>query len=154
MLAAAGLAVAGCSAPPKPEVTFYAAGHSVAVRPTQHCDENVENCSADPDAAAVLRVPAGRPLQISVDDGVAATPWQVVFRYRVPGGERVDGRSEVFAPDKQFAYTLRLPEEGAQLETVEVHQFGAVLFQRVDGGIDFPTRATWVLSVDDRDDRG
>ncbi|SHE80043.1 Protein of unknown function [Streptoalloteichus hindustanus] len=150
LMAAVGLAVAGCSAPPKPEVTFFSAGRSVATGPSQHCDERVENCTADPDAVAALRVPADRPLQISVDDSVAATPWQVVFRYRLPNGDRVDGRSEVFPPDKQFAYTLRLPERGAQLETAEVHQFGAVLFQRVDGGVDFPTRATWVLSVDDR----
>ncbi|WP_229686111.1 DUF2771 family protein [Longimycelium tulufanense] len=150
LVAGVGLLAASCSAPPRPEVSFFANNRTVAVGPTQFCDENLENCGADPQAEAVLRVPAGKPLQISVAKEIAAAPWQVVFRYRLPGGERVDGRSEVFRPGEQLAYSLRLPEAGAQLETAEIHQFGAVMLQRPDGGVDFPARATWVLSVDDR----
>ena len=151
LLAAAGVTLAGCAAPAPPTVTFYAAGKTVVTGPAQHCDVQVENCSADPDAHAVLRVPPGSPLQISVDSHVGETPWQVVFRYRDAAGTPIEGRSAVFyGESKRLAYTLRLPATSAQLETVEIQQFGGVLAARQDGGVDFITRGTWVLSVDDR----
>jgi hypothetical protein len=142
--------VAGCSEPaPPPEVTFAADGSTVTARPTQYCDVNVQDCQADPKAAVTLRVPPGQPLEVSVPGSVSEAPWQVVFRYRSKDGTSAQARSTVFAAGERSAYTLRLPEEQAQLETVEVQQFGAAMVPREDG-VDFATRATWVLSVDDR----
>ncbi|MFB9908876.1 DUF2771 family protein [Allokutzneria oryzae] len=151
LLAAAGATLAGCAAPTPPNVTFYAAGKTAVTGPAQHCDVLVENCTADTEAHAVLRVPPGKPLQISVDSHIGETPWQVVFRYRDAAGTPIEGRSAVFFGESQrLAYTLRLPTDTAQLETVEIQQFGGVLAARQDGGVDFVTRGTWVLSVDDR----
>ncbi|HEY8374814.1 MAG TPA: DUF2771 family protein [Pseudonocardiaceae bacterium] len=150
LLAATGFLLASCATSPSaPEVTFYAAGKSVRVGPAQYCDAELNDCTVSARSLAVLRVPPGRPLQISVPGSVAEAPWQVVFRYRLPNGERVDARSSVFRPGEQYAYTLRLPDDGAQLETAEVHQFAAVLLESENGAFEVPVRATWVLSVDD-----
>jgi hypothetical protein len=149
-LAAAGLVLAGCSAPPDPEVTFYSSGTAIDVGPTQLCDVALNECEAFPEAAGVLRVPPGRPLQISVPGEVAETPWTVVFSYRNAAGEPQEpARSRIFKQDEQYAYTLTLPDPGDQLESVEVQQLGAALTP--DGtDLQFFTRATWVLSIDDR----
>jgi hypothetical protein len=151
LLACAGLALAGCSSPPDPEITFHAVGKTVVLSPTQYCDIGVENCTAHADAAGTLRVPRGKPLQISVDSAVAKSAWAVVFTYRNAGGERQpDSRSKLFSPNEQFAYTLKLPEPGDQLESVEIQQYGRRIEIDDQGQIQFFARGTWVLSVDDR----
>ncbi len=140
--------LAGCGSDRAPEVSFSAGGVSVTAGPAQYCDVEVTDCRADPEAGAVLRVPPGTPLEVSVPDSVSGAPWQVVFRYRPgPDGAPVHARSEVFAAGQRDSYTLQLPAE-AQLETAEVQQFGAPM--RAGGGIEFLVRGTWVLSVDDR----
>jgi hypothetical protein len=142
--------VAACSGGDSPtEVIFAAGDFSVAARPTQLCDVSVQNCTADPAAAVVLRVPPGQALRISVPDPVAATPWLVVFRYRTAAGERAQARSQLFGAGAQHEYTLTTPAPQDQLETVEVQQIGGALAPG-DEGVDFVSRATWVLSVDDR----
>ena len=144
---AAGCGDGGPQQPP--QVSFAAAGSTAVARPTQLCDVHVQNCTADPKAAVVLRVPPGRSVDISVPKEISDTPWLVVFGYRTKAGEKVDARSDVFAGNERQAYTLTLPAADDQLETVEVQQIGGALIQGQDG-IDFPTRGTWVLSVDDR----
>jgi uncharacterized protein DUF2771 len=141
----------GCSDPTDepPRVTFAAAGGTVTAGPTQYCDIQVQDCQADPDAAVALKVPPGETLEVSVPGAVSEAPWQVVFRYRAPDGTRTQARSNVFAAGQRSDYTLELPVADAQLETVEVQQFGTAMVPREDG-VDFATRATWVLSVDDR----
>ena len=42
-----------------------------------------------------------------------------------------------------------MPDAGDQLESAEVQQYGARISQGPNG-LEFATRATWVLSVDDR----
>ena len=132
-----------------PQVTFAAAGSTVTAGPTQYCDVQVQECRADPAAAVVLKVPPGTPLEVTVPGTVSEAPWQVVFRYRAPDGATTQARSTVFAANQRSRYTLEPPAAGAQLETVEVQQFGTAMVARQDG-VDFATRATWVLSVDDR----
>ena len=146
---AATAVIAGCSDAAPPQVTFAANGSTVAARPTQYCDVNVQNCEADPNAAVTLEVPPNQPLEVSVPPTVSDAPWQVVFRYRKQDGAPTQARSTVFAAGERSTYTLTLPDADAQLETVEVQQFGAAVVPRADG-VDFATRATWVLSVDDR----
>jgi hypothetical protein len=147
------LALTACAKdePPEtpPEVTFAADGHSIVAKPTQHCDLQVQNCTADPKAAVALRVPPGRPVDITVPPEVAQTPWLVVFGYRTKAGERVDARSDLFASNARPSYTLTLPDATDQLETVEVQQVGGTIVPGQQG-VEFPARATWVLSVDDR----
>ena len=148
MLAVAGIALAGCSAPSEPQVTFYSHGEAVAVDPARYCDANGENCAPPPaDPVGELEVPADAPLQISVPEEVATTPWQVAFIYRNAQGEEFDGRSSVFAPNQRHSYTLRLPPDGKQLEHVEVQQFSAVLTPGPGGGVNFGIGGSWVLDA-------
>ena len=147
MLATACSGADGTEAPP--EVTFAAAGGTAVARPTQLCDVHVQNCTADPKAAVVLRVPPGQPVEISVPQAIGQTPWLVVFGYRTKSGEKVNARSDLFASNERTAYTLTLPEPDDQLETVEVQQISGTFVPSEDG-VEFPTRGTWVLSVDDR----
>ncbi|HEX6344034.1 DUF2771 family protein [Umezawaea sp.] len=151
-LVCAVLLLAGCSAPPLPEVTFYSSGRTINVHPTQHCDLESENCVVDSGAVGVLRVLPGLPVQISVPGEVADSAWSVKFTYRnADGVEQEPLRSKVFtSAEPRYAYTLTLPGEGDQLESVEVQQFGRRVQIDETGQIQFVARATWVLSVDDR----
>jgi hypothetical protein len=141
-----GVLLAGCSPPPPPDVAFFASGKTVTTGPAQYCDIKIQHCAADAHAQAVLTVPPGRSVQISVPVSVGNAPWQVVFRYRSANGEQIDGRSAVFTGGQQLAYTLQLPDASAQLETAEVQQFGAALVRQADG-YGFLTRASWILSA-------
>lgn len=139
-------ALAGCSAPVDPQVTFYAHGESAEVAPASYCDPTGERCSPPPaDPVGKLHVPAGEPLQISVPGDVAATPWQVAYVYRGKDGKEIAGRGPVFTPDQRHSYTLRVPPDGTRLEHVEVQQYSAVLTAGADGGVDFGISGSWVL---------
>lgn len=141
ILAAFVLVLAGCGHA-APEVTFSVADRSVQTEPIRYCDIDLAECEQDDAAVAVLDVPAGYPVHISVPDAVAETPWQVVFRYR-KDGEQLGGRSTVFTPGTQREYILRAPE-GATLETLEVQQYGVPVLE--EGKPSFPIRAAWVLT--------
>ena len=56
------------------EVTFAAGAASASTDASQYCDVGVTECGSDPTASAVLKVPAGTSLQVTVPDAVAATP--------------------------------------------------------------------------------
>jgi Protein of unknown function (DUF2771) len=143
-------ALAGCSSDGEPpRVSFAAAGSTVTAGPTQYCDVGVQECQGDGGAAVTLEVPPGEVVQVSVPESVSEAPWQVVFRYRAADGTKTQARSTVFPAGQRSEYKLELPAANAQLETVEVQQFGAAMVTGTDG-VDFATRATWVLSVDDR----
>lgn len=148
LVAAAGLGLAGCSAPGEPQVTFYAHGQSVRMDPAQYCDATGQDCAKPPEEPiGDLRVPPGSPVQISVPAEVSETPWQVVFTYRNSDGEQVDGRSGLKPPDERHAYTLHLPPDAEQLEHVEVQQFGAVLTPGLGGGVDFGISGSWLVDA-------
>ncbi|MFR9728614.1 DUF2771 family protein [Saccharopolyspora sp. MS10] len=139
-------AMAGCSAPADPQVTFYSHGEAVEVAPARFCDPGGEQCSPPPaDPVGELHVPERSPLQISVPGEVSATPWQVAYIYRDADGREIDGRTPVFRPDERRTYTLRVPADGTRLEHVEVQQYSAVLTADADGGVDFGISGTWVL---------
>lgn len=141
-------ALAGCSAPADPQVTFYSHGKSVEVAPARYCEPTGEGCSPPaPNPVGDLRVPEGAPLQISVPGDVSATPWQVVYIYRDGKGQEVGGRAPVFGPNERHSYTLRLPPDAARLEHVEVQQYSAVLSAAAEGGVDFGISGTWVLDT-------
>ncbi|MCE6994201.1 DUF2771 domain-containing protein [Saccharothrix sp. S26] len=143
----------GCAATPTdPEVTFYADGEAINVKPSQYCDLQSENCDVDPDAVGVLRVRPGKPVQISVPGDLADTAWSVKFTYRNAKGEPQEPlRSKLFTErDPKYAYTLLLPNPDDQLESVEVQQYGARIEASSTGAFDFVARGTWILSIDDR----
>lgn len=141
VLGAAGLA--GCGQPPPPEVSFAVDDHSARTGPIRHCDIDLTECEEDDSAVAVLRVPVGHPVRISVPESIADTPWQVVFRYRKGAGQ-TGGRSEVFPPGGRQEYTLRVPE-GGTLVSLEVQQYGAP--ELAGGEPSFRIRAAWVLAA-------
>ena len=144
------LVVRATSGPSSPgDVTFAAGGADVAVGATQFCDVQVTECGDDPDATAVLRVPPNTPLTVTVPDEVSGTPWQIAFTFRDQAGAVQQGRSPVFAPGTTPTFTLVLPAPADQLTSAEVQQYGARISQGPNG-LEFATRATWVLSVDDR----
>ncbi|MEU4446337.1 DUF2771 family protein [Actinosynnema sp. NPDC050801] len=147
------LVLTGCAAAPTdPEVTFYADGEAINVRPSQYCDLRSENCDVDPDAVGVLRVRPGYPVQISVPGDLADTAWSVKFTYRNAQGQPQEPlRSKLFTErDPKYAYTLVLPNPDDQLESVEVQQYGARIEASTTGAFDFVARGTWILSIDDR----
>ncbi len=153
MLAVAGIALAGCSTPSQPQVTFYAHGDSVRVAPVRLCDAMGQGCSKPrPGAVEDLAVPPTTPLQVSVPEDVSTAPWQIVFRYRTPDGKELKGRSPVFAPDRRHAYTLRLPVPGAQLLRVEVQRYAASLTVGPQGDIRFGIGGSWAVDVRPEDE--
>ncbi|QUG99941.1 DUF2771 family protein [Saccharopolyspora erythraea] len=148
LLAGTAVALAGCSAPADPQVTFYSHGQAVEVAPAQYCDALGEKCSPPPaEPIGKLRVPGREPLQISVPSDVAEAPWQVAFIYRTTSGEEVGGKTEVFTGGDRHAYTLQLPGDGVQFEHVEVQRFSALLSPGTEGGVDFVIGGSWILDV-------
>lgn len=140
-------ATAGPSSPG--DVVFAAGGVRAEVGASQFCDVQVTECGSDPEASGVLRVPPNTPLTVTVPEEVAGTPWQLAFTFRDTAGTIQQGRSPVFAPGTSPAFTLVLPAPADQLESAEVQQYGARISQGPNG-LEFATRATWVLSIDDR----
>ncbi len=148
LLAVTGIALAGCSAPSEPQVTFYSHGSAAEVAPASYCDATGENCIPPPeDPVGELRVPERAPLQISTPKEVAEAPWQVAFIYQDPEGRELEGRSPVFAPNERHSYTLKLPPEGTRLKHVEVQQFSAMLVPSADGGIQFGIGGSWIVNT-------
>ncbi len=141
-------ATAGPSSPG--DVAFAAGGTTATVGASQFCDVGVTECGNDPEAQAVLRVPPNTPLVVTVPEEVARTPWQLAFTVRDATGAVEQGRSPVFfGRTATPTFTLVLPTPTAQLQSAEVQQYGARVSQGPNG-LEFATRATWVLSVDDR----
>jgi hypothetical protein len=140
-------ATAGPSSPG--DVTFAAGGASASVGASQFCDVQVTECDADPEAVAVLRVPPNTPLTVTVPEEVASAPWQLAFTFRDAAGATQQGRSPVSPPGSTPTFTLVLPAASDQLTSAEVQQYGARITEGPNG-LEFATRATWVLSVDDR----
>ena len=80
-------------------------------------------------------------------DEISSTPWQVVFTYRSANGSQTDGRSPVLTPDQHPDYTLQLPAATDALVTAEVQQYGPPPQANTETGeIEFPIRASWVLT--------
>ncbi|MGQ0577150.1 MAG: DUF2771 family protein [Pseudonocardia sp.] len=139
--------LAGCGLGGPPEVTFGVAGTETTAGPARYCDIALTTC--DDDATAVVRidVPPNTPLRVAVPGEVAQTPWHVVFRYRSAAGEQVDGRSPVFAPGARGEYVLELPAPTDVLLTAQVQQFGPPPQATAAGEVEFPVRASWVLTT-------
>ena len=144
LLALPLLLLAGCAGNP-PQVVFTAGDASVTAGPTQYCDDEFVNCTNQPEAPVDLAVPPGIPLEVAVPPEVADTPWQVVFSYRTGAGEPVDERTAVQI--EQDSYVLELPPD-ARLLIAEVQQFGpAPEIDPATGELQFPIRASWVLTA-------
>ncbi|MGI9001040.1 MAG: DUF2771 family protein [Pseudonocardia sp.] len=146
--AVAVLLVAGCGSDAPPEVRFAAGDASVGARPAQYCDLKLTDCRSDTTAPVTLAVPPDTPLRIEVPDAVAETPWVVVFSYRNASDEQVNQRSPLFTAGARTEYALELPTAQDRLLTAEVQQLGPPPQANAKtGAIEFPTRATWVLTA-------
>ena len=141
-------ALTGCGGSAPPDVTFAVGPATAVAKPTQYCDLNLTDCTSDAAAPVQLAVPPGTPLQITVPDAVASTPWQVVFSYRDGTGAQTDGRSPVFAVNAQHGYSLALPGATDRLLTAQVQQYGPPPQANAETGeLEFPIRASWVLTA-------
>jgi len=148
LLCASAALLARCGSGAPPEVTFAAGAASVVAKPTQYCDLKLQDCQSDANAPVRLAVPAGTALKVSVPAEISSTPWQVVFTYRSANGSQTDGRSPVLTPDQHQDYTLQLPAATDALVTAEVQQYGPPpQANAATGELEFPIRATWVLTT-------
>lgn len=145
----ATITACGSSAPESPEVTFAASGQTVTARPTQYCNIEFTDCRNDAEAPVSLQVPAGTPVQVTVPPEISSTPWLIVFTTVSVDGARTDGRTPLFTPAAPTdRYELTLPQPTDRLLTAQVQQLGAPPEANGEGaGIDFPVRATWVLTT-------
>ncbi|MCP9621234.1 DUF2771 domain-containing protein [Nocardia otitidiscaviarum] len=92
---------------PKPAITAYAHGRTVTVEPFMYCSVQMADClvlpkdgetqlpvaldcPADSDCRtgefADLEVPGGYPLQLSLPQSIARSPWVAVAYYELPDG--------------------------------------------------------------------
>lgn len=149
VLTCLGLVALGCGTGAKPQVTFSADAASATAAPTQYCDQELKECSAESAAVVTLAVPPGTAVRVSVPPAVSEAPWHVVFSYLTAAGERVDGRSPLVPAGQRSDLTLTLPAPTDQLVRAEVQQFAAGLLAEAGGEISFPIRASWVLVVAD-----
>jgi hypothetical protein len=145
LVAIAGSVVA-CSKP-EPSVSFFSAGHSINTLPIQYCNAAVTACYTADGQAATLRVPAGKPLQISVPSDVADAVWVVVFKYKDGNGAVQQDRSPVFPSSSQFAYTLTMPTPSDQLVLAQVQEIGAVTMAPSDTAPSYQAVKVWALSA-------
>ncbi|MBM7771598.1 hypothetical protein JOD54_001802 [Actinokineospora baliensis] len=140
-LAGATIVLAGCSAPPPPDVTFYTDGSSVNAGPIWLCEVGKEKCLQDLHAVATLPTRKGQTVQISVSSGVADSPWGVVFSYIDKDGKQMAASSTLITKD--LSYTLTPPPEAERLVYVEVQKLQVVRGKLVQSGV-------WALGTEAR----
>ncbi|MDQ3576693.1 MAG: DUF2771 domain-containing protein [Actinomycetota bacterium] len=127
VVACAAAVLAGCSAPPLPEVTFFADGETVRADPHIYCDVPSKQCDEDRAHVVSLRIRAGKPVQVSVPSGISEGPWGVAFSYVTQDGRRMDASSRIFFPeDNRLAYTLELPTSTDRLLLASVQRLAVV----------------------------
>ena len=153
LLAAGGLAVAGCSAPGPEEVTFFANGNTIQVVPYRTCDASTPDvkCSADdPSKSGTLKVRPGQPIQISVPGAVATGLWQVAIMNIDANGQALEPQQpKLITSQETYAYTVTPPLGGQQTVIVEVSVLAPQTAAQPDGTsriVLIPT-ATWALQV-------
>ncbi|HVV19820.1 MAG TPA: DUF2771 family protein [Pseudonocardiaceae bacterium] len=147
LVAVGGLIGLSACSVPNPDITFYSSGRSVTAAPIQYCDVREEHCAADGSAAASLTVIPGQPVQISVPQEVANTPWQVGARFRDASGSEYASCSPLFSVGQRYAYTVYAPHAGDQLVLIEIYQSSGTLAMTPDNQVYMPIRGTWVLTA-------
>ncbi|GAA2969313.1 DUF2771 family protein [Actinokineospora diospyrosa] len=140
-LAGATIVLAGCSAPPPPDVTFYTDGETANASPMWLCEVGKEKCLQDLHAMVTLPTRKGQPVQISVSSGVADSPWGVVFSYIDKDGQQMAASSTLITKD--LSYTLTPPPEAERLVYVEVQKLQVVRGKLVQAGV-------WALGTSQR----
>ncbi|GAA3555084.1 DUF2771 family protein [Amycolatopsis ultiminotia] len=147
VLAAGGLAAAGCSAPGPAEVTFYGDGHTIRVGPIGNCDLKTGTCAADPGAAGTLKVRPGRSVQISVPKEIAETPWKVTVQYVNGEGRRQPLDEHIITTGDRYAYTAAPPAKDDQITVVEIAQASVISRTGDPNDAEPITTALWSLQV-------
>jgi hypothetical protein len=147
LLAAGGLVVLSSCSVPNPNVTFYSSGTSVTAAPIQYCDVQEQHCTANGSASASLSVIPGQPVQISVPQEIADTPWQVAARFRDASGTEYAACSPLFGVGQRYAYTVYAPHAGDQLVLIEIYQSSATFALDGSQQVYTPIRGTWVLTA-------
>ncbi|MEU4666526.1 DUF2771 family protein [Amycolatopsis sp. NPDC023774] len=147
VLAAGGLAVAGCSAPGPAEVTFYGDGHTINVGPIGNCDVKTGICAANPGAAGRLKLRPGKPVQISVPKEVAEGPWKVTVQFVNGKGQPQPLKEDIITSGDRYAYTAMPPTKDDQIVVVEIAQATVVSRTGDPNDAEPITSALWSLQV-------
>lgn len=156
LLAGAALVVSGCTAQGPPEVSFYADGDTARAEPMVHCDVLVKNCDETGNPVS-LPVRPGKPVQLSIPNAIAETPWAVTVQYRTSDG-KVNYKHETFTSGEQYAYTADPSGKENQILVVEIQQISAAYATTEQGKISLDAggnpqlvaRGIWSLRVDPR----
>lgn len=156
LCAGSAIAVAGCSAPQPPEVTFFTDGETVDAGPLSYCDALLSDCTVTEGDPAVLSSRPGLPVQVSVPSEVADTPWLVNVQSVDSEGNLQPVSQEVFTDGSRHAYTAVPPSPEDQVLVVEIQQLGAAY--AVDdrdqpildesGQPQLVVRGVWALQID------
>ncbi|HKN56625.1 MAG TPA: DUF2771 family protein [Amycolatopsis sp.] len=147
VLAAGGLAVAGCSAPGPAEITFYADGHTVRAAPIGLCDLKTGKCTPNPSAAGTLKARAGKPVQISVPGELAKSLWKVTVQSVDGNGEPLPLKQDLITSQDRYAYTATPPTPDSRIVVVEVAQGAAFSATGNPDDVQTVTKALWSLQV-------
>ncbi|MFF0542412.1 DUF2771 domain-containing protein [Nocardia thailandica] len=102
-----------------PQITAYADGTTVTVDPFLYCTVRMEDCTYG--ETTPLTVRSGYPVQLSLPDKIADSPWLVQLIYQRPDGEQVDRiLSFVDYPAARSLTIESQPEPDLRLAGIEV----------------------------------
>lgn len=144
----AGLVAYGVSKAPErdPQITAFARGTTVTVDPFLYCTVTMQDCRYG--ETTELTTTAGRPVQLSLPDKIAESPWLVQLIYQRPSGEQVD-RVLSFADFPSGARALTIdtrPEPDLRLAGIEV-QLPILARDTVTGRETYIPHAAWSIST-------
>lgn len=142
-LAAVGLLLSSCTVP-RPVVTFYGNGTSVAVQAYQWCRADLASCSLDKGKVARLTMRAAQPLQINVPAEIGDKIWRVIWVFQDANKKVTTGSSSYFT-DQRSTYRIPSFGTGVILQTVEVQSL--IAGSDSAGNLSFAVTSSWDLLV-------
>ncbi|MFE3542539.1 DUF2771 domain-containing protein [Nocardia sp. NPDC059177] len=133
-----------------PRITAYAHGEAVTVDPFMFCTVTMQDCRYG--ETTELAVPSGLPVQLSLPDKIAESPWLIQLIYQRPTGEQVD-RVLSFAdyPERARALTIESqPEPDLRLIGIEV-QLPILARDTATGRESYIPHAAWSIVTPEPD---
>jgi hypothetical protein len=124
-----------------PQITAYAYGETITVEPAQYCGFDLKECTQGD--LAMLDVPAGMPLQLSLPKEIADAPWRLVMVYQGPDGELVPQERYYRSGEADAVTVVSNRTPAWQLNGVEVQLPSAVVDEN---GLPH-ARAVWAIKT-------
>jgi Protein of unknown function (DUF2771) len=124
-----------------PQITAYSYGETITVAPAEYCGFDLTDCTQG--NLAVLDVPAGQPLQLSLPKEIADAPWRLVMVYQGPEG-KLEPQERYYRSGEADAVTVVSDRSPAwQLNGVEIQLPSAVVDEN---GLPH-ARAVWAIKT-------